>query len=163
MYYLNFVVPVTRKWETCLTTCAESKVKPCSVVKPGFLNPASSVCRRCLIEVSWIPPHPYVYVVWSRFPDSRLQSVCVVWLQVSREMHHYSTDIEEREEGGTPAIIESIRTGLAFQLKAAVTEKLIFARDEDLCWYVRLFNFCKTAFFVDIYVVFSYKLCVYTN
>ena len=37
--------------------------------------------------------------------------------QVSRETHAYTSDIEAREEGGTPAIIESIRTGLAFQLK----------------------------------------------
>ena len=31
-----------------------------------------------------------------------------------------STDIEQREEGGTPAIIGSIRAGLVFQLKEAV-------------------------------------------
>ena len=31
-----------------------------------------------------------------------------------------SSDIEHREEGGTPAIVESIRAGLVFQLKAAV-------------------------------------------
>ena len=29
----------------------------------------------------------------------------------------YVGDIESREEGGTPAIIESIRAGLCFQLK----------------------------------------------
>ena len=34
--------------------------------------------------------------------------------------HEYIADIEHREEGGTPAIIESIRAGLAFQLKQAV-------------------------------------------
>lgn len=38
-------------------------------------------------------------------------------LQVTRETHHYSSDIEEREEGGTPAIVESIRAGLTFKLK----------------------------------------------
>lgn len=54
-------------------------------------------------------------------------------VQVSRVFHTYTYDIEAREEGGTPAIIESIRTGLAFQLKAAVTEKLITTRDEELC------------------------------
>ena len=37
--------------------------------------------------------------------------------QVSREDHCYSVDIEAREEGGTPAIVGSIRAGLAFQLK----------------------------------------------
>ena len=34
--------------------------------------------------------------------------------------HVYLTDIEHREEGGTPAIVESIRAGLVFGLKAAV-------------------------------------------
>jgi len=34
--------------------------------------------------------------------------------------HHYLEDIEHREEGGTPAIVESIRAGLVFQLKEAV-------------------------------------------
>lgn len=38
-------------------------------------------------------------------------------VQVTRESHHYSQDIEEREEGGTPAIVESIRAGLTFKLK----------------------------------------------
>jgi selenocysteine lyase/cysteine desulfurase len=31
--------------------------------------------------------------------------------------HVYLADPEHREEGGTPAIIESIRAGLVFQLK----------------------------------------------
>ncbi len=34
--------------------------------------------------------------------------------------HRYLDDIEHREEGGTPAIVESIRAGLVFQLKEAV-------------------------------------------
>lgn len=42
--------------------------------------------------------------------------VCLAF-QVSRDKHHYTQDIESREEGGTPAIIESIRAGLVFQLK----------------------------------------------
>ena len=39
---------------------------------------------------------------------------------VNPEDHHYLEDIEHREEGGTPAIVESIRAGLVFQLKEAV-------------------------------------------
>jgi selenocysteine lyase/cysteine desulfurase len=39
---------------------------------------------------------------------------------VNPDEHRYSTDIEHREEGGTPAIVESIRAGLVFQLKDAV-------------------------------------------
>jgi len=39
---------------------------------------------------------------------------------VTPEDHRYSTDIERREEGGTPAIVESIRAGLVFQLQQQV-------------------------------------------
>jgi selenocysteine lyase/cysteine desulfurase len=39
---------------------------------------------------------------------------------VNSEKHEYIADIEHREEGGTPAIVESIRAGLVFQLKEAV-------------------------------------------
>ena len=37
--------------------------------------------------------------------------------QVTHDTHKYIDDIEEREEGGTPAIVESIRAGFVFQLK----------------------------------------------
>ncbi|MBW3657730.1 MAG: aminotransferase class V-fold PLP-dependent enzyme [Actinobacteria bacterium] len=39
---------------------------------------------------------------------------------VNPSEHVYLDDIEHREEGGTPAIVESIRAGLVFQLKEAV-------------------------------------------
>jgi selenocysteine lyase/cysteine desulfurase len=39
--------------------------------------------------------------------------------------HRYLADVEQREEGGTPAIVESIRAGLVFQLKQAVGHHLI--------------------------------------
>lgn len=39
---------------------------------------------------------------------------------VNPDDHEYIADIERREEGGTPAIVESIRAGLVFQLKEAV-------------------------------------------
>jgi selenocysteine lyase/cysteine desulfurase len=39
---------------------------------------------------------------------------------VSPDHHSYIRDAEHREEGGTPAIIESIRAGLAFRLKETV-------------------------------------------
>jgi selenocysteine lyase/cysteine desulfurase len=44
--------------------------------------------------------------------------------------HHYITDPAHREEGGTPAIIESIRAGLVFQLKQAVGTDVIRAHEE---------------------------------
>ena len=44
--------------------------------------------------------------------------------------HVYLADIEHREEGGTPAIVESIRAGLVFGLKAAVGVDAIREREE---------------------------------
>lgn len=44
--------------------------------------------------------------------------------------HRYLTDPSHREEGGTPAIIESIRAGLVFQLKESVGVPAIHATEE---------------------------------
>src|SRR5262249_9007510 len=44
--------------------------------------------------------------------------------------HHYIADPAHREEGGTPAIVESIRAGLVFQLKQAVGTDTIRALEE---------------------------------
>jgi selenocysteine lyase/cysteine desulfurase len=44
--------------------------------------------------------------------------------------HRYLTDPVLREEGGTPAIVESIRAGLVFQLKEAVGLETIRAHEE---------------------------------
>ncbi len=49
---------------------------------------------------------------------------------VNPEAHGYLTDIEHREEGGTPAIIESIRAGLVFQLKKVVGVDVIREHEE---------------------------------
>lgn len=45
--------------------------------------------------------------------------------------HEYVTNIEHREEGGTPAIVDSIRAGLVFQLKEAVGTAEIRRREES--------------------------------
>jgi selenocysteine lyase/cysteine desulfurase len=45
--------------------------------------------------------------------------------------HVYLSDPEQREEGGTPAIIESIRAGLVFGLKEAVGAEAIREREES--------------------------------
>jgi len=50
---------------------------------------------------------------------------------VNQEGHRYVADPEIREEGGTPAIIESIRAGLVFQLKEAVGADAIREREVD--------------------------------
>jgi selenocysteine lyase/cysteine desulfurase len=50
---------------------------------------------------------------------------------VSPTEHRYLADPVQREEGGTPAIIESIRAGLIFQLKEAVGADVIRAFEES--------------------------------
>jgi selenocysteine lyase/cysteine desulfurase len=45
--------------------------------------------------------------------------------------HRYLDDPIAREEGGTPAIVESIRAGLVFQLKQAVGTDVIRAKEES--------------------------------
>ena len=53
-------------------------------------------------------------------------------LFVSPTGHTYHPDPEVREEGGTPAIVESIRAGLVFALKEAVGADEIRRREERL-------------------------------
>ncbi|GHD26756.1 aminotransferase class V-fold PLP-dependent enzyme [Halioglobus pacificus] len=50
---------------------------------------------------------------------------------VSPDSHHYVADVERREEGGTPAIIESIRAGMVFALKEQVGVKTIEERESQ--------------------------------
>jgi hypothetical protein len=50
---------------------------------------------------------------------------------VNARVHHYIADIAMREEGGTPAIIESIRAALAFQLQEAVGHDTIARLEDD--------------------------------
>jgi selenocysteine lyase/cysteine desulfurase len=53
-------------------------------------------------------------------------------LFVSPTGHSYHPDPAIREEGGTPAIVESVRAGLAFALKDAVGTDEIRRREHDL-------------------------------
>jgi selenocysteine lyase/cysteine desulfurase len=50
---------------------------------------------------------------------------------VNADHHRYVAEPEHREEGGTPAIVESIRAGLVFALKEAVGEDEIRRREHD--------------------------------
>ena len=50
---------------------------------------------------------------------------------VNPQEHVYLADAEHREEGGTPAIVESIRAGLVFALKDAVGVDVIRAHEAD--------------------------------
>src|SRR3954467_12587411 len=49
---------------------------------------------------------------------------------VNTDDHRYLADPTQREEGGTPAIIDSIRAGLVFQLKEAVGTATIREQEE---------------------------------
>jgi selenocysteine lyase/cysteine desulfurase len=49
---------------------------------------------------------------------------------VSASEHHYLDDIEQREDGGTPDIVGSIRAGLVFRLKQAVGVETIQVHEE---------------------------------
>ena len=53
-------------------------------------------------------------------------------MYVNETEHIYLSDPAHREEGGTPAIVESIRAGLVFQLKQAVGTELIERRESEL-------------------------------
>ncbi|CAL1543000.1 unnamed protein product, partial [Lymnaea stagnalis] len=51
---------------------------------------------------------------------------------VRRHGHKYHKEAEHREEGGTPAVIESIRAGLVFKLKETFTSTFIMGRETRL-------------------------------
>ncbi|KAK3785479.1 hypothetical protein RRG08_048615 [Elysia crispata] len=51
---------------------------------------------------------------------------------VTRQNHYYRRQVEQREEGGTPGIIESIRAGLVFKLKNALGANFIMERETAL-------------------------------
>ena len=51
---------------------------------------------------------------------------------VTRNRVEYLKDIEVREEGGTPSIIDSIRAGLVFHLKETVGPHFIESREDQL-------------------------------
>lgn len=80
------------------------------------------------------PGTPGVLVVKRRLLRNRVPSVpgggTVSY--VSESGHSYISDPSHREEGGTPAIIESIRAGLVFQLKNAVGSETIEALEKQL-------------------------------
>ncbi len=52
-------------------------------------------------------------------------------MYVTPEDHQYINDSERREEGGTPAIVESIRAGLVFKLQQQVGTGNIEHREKD--------------------------------
>lgn len=51
---------------------------------------------------------------------------------VTRSGHQYLAEVEHREEGGTPAIVESVRAGLAMRVKQTVGTSVIRERERSL-------------------------------
>src|SRR4051794_7729832 len=78
------------------------------------------------------PSTPGVLVVRRSLLTNRVPDVpaggTVAYVNPSE--HRYLDDPVQREEGGTPAIVESIRAGLVFQLKQAVGIEVIRAHEE---------------------------------
>jgi selenocysteine lyase/cysteine desulfurase len=101
------------------------------------MNPTAATDQGSLAfkDALFISPHkfvggpgtPGVLVVKRRLITNRVPTVpgggTVSY--VSPDEHSYLEDLIHREEGGTPAIIESIRAGLVFHLKNAVGEENI--------------------------------------
>jgi selenocysteine lyase/cysteine desulfurase len=50
---------------------------------------------------------------------------------VSSSEHHFTSDIEAREDAGTPAIVQKIRTALAFWVKEQIGVKTIHAQEKS--------------------------------
>jgi selenocysteine lyase/cysteine desulfurase len=79
------------------------------------------------------PSTPGVLVIRRELLTNRVPTVpgggTVAYVNPSE--HRYLTDPEQREEGGTPAIVDSIRAGLVFQLKQAVGIEVIRAHEES--------------------------------
>ncbi len=80
------------------------------------------------------PSTPGILVVRRELVVNRVPAVpgggTVAYVNPSE--HRYLEDPAQREEGGTPAIVESIRAGLVFQLKQAVGVDVIRAHEAHL-------------------------------
>lgn len=106
------------------------------------MNPNStSVTENHNKDAVFISPHkfvggpgtPGVLVVKKAVLNNRVPAMVgggtVVY--VTPEDHLFTSDVERKEEGGTPAIVESIRAGLVFNLQQQVGTKTIEKLEED--------------------------------
>jgi len=106
------------------------------------MTPPEGVDAAAYKDAVFVSPHkfiggpgtPGVLVVrrdllTNRVPDSPGGGTV---MYVNADEHIYLSDPAHREEGGTPAIVESIRAGLVFQLKQAVGTELIERRENEL-------------------------------
>ncbi|NOZ42127.1 MAG: aminotransferase class V-fold PLP-dependent enzyme [Alphaproteobacteria bacterium] len=94
------------------------------------------------LDALYISPHkfiggpgtPGVLVIRRHLLTNRVPSVPgggTVSYVSSADQHYYPAG-EQREEGGTPAIVESIRAGMVFQLKDAVGADMIEALEQNM-------------------------------
>jgi selenocysteine lyase/cysteine desulfurase len=91
------------------------------------MNPAKLECAK---DAVFISPHkfvggpgtPGVLVVKKQLLKNSVPAMLGggTVLYVTPEDHQFIADFQRREEGGTPAIVESIRAGLVFSLQQAV-------------------------------------------
>ncbi|AKU92258.1 aminotransferase class V-fold PLP-dependent enzyme [Vulgatibacter incomptus] len=105
------------------------------------MNPVGGPGEDCSKDAVFLSPHkfiggpgtPGVLVAKRRLFENRVptQPGGGTVAYVGPTEHRYLADPIHREEGGTPAILESIRAGLVFQLKEAVGEELIREREES--------------------------------
>ena len=76
---------------------------------------------------------------------------------VTRDSHRYLQDTELREEGGTAAIVESVRAGLVMQLKETIGVQAIMAREEKISrWKHMLYDQIMREGNVEICYLFCY-------
>ena len=102
------------------------------------MNPSQSECAK---DAVFISPHkfvggpgtPGILVVKKQLLNNSVPSMpgggTVVY--VTPEDHRFISDHERREEGGTPAIVESIRAGLVFGVQQAVGTQRIEELEAD--------------------------------
>ena len=103
-------------------------------------EPAAAIASGTYKDAIFLSPHkfiggpstPGVLVVRRELLRNRVPDVpgggTVAYVNPTE--HRYLSDPTQREEGGTPAIVESIRAGLVFQLKEAVGVDLIRAQED---------------------------------
>ncbi len=106
------------------------------------MTPPPGVDARAYKDAVFLSPHKFIggpgtpgvlvvrrELLTNRVPDSPGGGTV---MYVNEAEHIYLSDPAHREEGGTPAIVESIRAGLVFQLKQAVGTDLIERRESEL-------------------------------
>ena len=94
------------------------------------------------IDAVFISPHkfiggpgtPGILIAKQQILNNQIPSIIGggTVMYVTPTDHRFITDHERREEGGTSAIVESVRAGLVFKLQQEVTTDYIQRRDHDL-------------------------------